>query len=88
MEERMSQSSFRNSTLTVYRTAETFARRPAVRFSITRSALAATIRLWNARSRQRQHLAELAQWSDHLLNDIGVSREAALRGAAKPFWRK
>lgn len=58
----------------------------------TRSAgqrdLAATIGLWLARSRQRRHLRELAQWDDHLLKDIGVSREAALREATKPFWRK
>jgi uncharacterized protein YjiS (DUF1127 family) len=33
---------------------------------------------------QRQELAEL---SDHLLDDIGVSREEALREAGKPFWR-
>ena len=58
----------------------------------TRSAgqhgLAATIGLWLARSRQRRHLRELAEWDDHLLKDIGVSREAALREAAKPFWRR
>jgi len=83
----MSQSLFRNSTLTIQRTTEIFARRRAVRFSITQS-LAATIRLWIMRSRQRRHLAELAQWSDHLLRDIGVSRDDALREAAKPFWQK
>jgi uncharacterized protein YjiS (DUF1127 family) len=58
----------------------------------TRSAgqrdIAATIGLWLARSRQRRHLGELAEWDDHLLKDIGVSREAALREAAKPFWRR
>ena len=48
----------------------------------------ATIRLWSERSRQRRHLRELPQWDDYLLNDIGVSREAALREAAKPFWRR
>jgi uncharacterized protein YjiS (DUF1127 family) len=83
----MSQSLFRNSTLTVQRTAEIFARRRAVRFSITQS-LAATICLWIARSRQRRHLAALAQWDDHLLKDIGVSRDDTLREAAKPFWQK
>jgi uncharacterized protein YjiS (DUF1127 family) len=58
----------------------------------TRSAgqrnFAATIGLWLARNRQRRHLRELAEWDDHLLKDIGVSREAALREAAKPFWRR
>ena len=84
----MSQSLFRNSTLPVHRSAGTFARRPVACFSITQSAFAATLRLWIARSRQRRHLAELARWDDHLLKDIGVSREATLREAAKPFWQK
>ena len=84
----MSQSLSRNPILTVHRTAETFARRPVSRFSITQSALAATISLWIARSRERRHLAELAQWNDHMLRDIGVSRVATLHEAAKPFWQK
>ncbi|MDP3896394.1 MAG: DUF1127 domain-containing protein [Mesorhizobium sp.] len=37
-----------------------------------------------ARRRQRQVLAMLA---DHELLDIGLSRDEALREAAKPFWR-
>jgi uncharacterized protein YjiS (DUF1127 family) len=45
--------------------------------------LAATVRRWHSRSRQRQALAEL---SSHLLNDIGVSRLEADREAEKPFW--
>jgi uncharacterized protein YjiS (DUF1127 family) len=36
------------------------------------------------RWRQRQVLRELDR---HLLHDIGVSREDALREATKPFWR-
>jgi uncharacterized protein YjiS (DUF1127 family) len=44
--------------------------------------------LWIARSRERRHLAELAQWNDHMLRDIGVSRVATLHEAAKPFWQK
>ena len=52
-----------------------------------RSNVATTIRLWIARSRQRRHLGELAAWDDHILKDIGVSRDDALREAAKPFWR-
>ena len=59
-----------------------------IRLSALQSSLAATIRLWMARSRQRRHLAELAEWDDYLLKDIGVSRDAALREEAKPFWRR
>jgi uncharacterized protein YjiS (DUF1127 family) len=44
-----------------------------------------TLRVWMARRRQRQALAAL---NDHLLNDIGVSRNEARREAAKPFWRR
>jgi uncharacterized protein YjiS (DUF1127 family) len=40
---------------------------------------------WIARSRQRRALAEL---DDHLLADIGVSAEQAVREATKPFWQK
>ena len=58
-----------------------------IRLSALQSSLTATIRLWMARGRQRRHLVELAEWDDHLLKDIGVSRDAALREAAKPFWR-
>ena len=36
------------------------------------------------RSRQRQTLRDL---DDHLLRDIGVTREQAEREAHKPFWR-
>jgi uncharacterized protein YjiS (DUF1127 family) len=35
------------------------------------------------RHRQRRMLVEL---SDHRLTDIGVTREQAVREAAKPFW--
>jgi uncharacterized protein YjiS (DUF1127 family) len=49
------------------------------------SELAATLRLWCSRHRQRCALGEL---DDHLLKDIGVARDEALREAAKPFWRR
>lgn len=39
-----------------------------------------------SRHRQRRALADVAA-DDHLLQDIGVSREAARREAAKPFWQ-
>jgi uncharacterized protein YjiS (DUF1127 family) len=42
---------------------------------------------WAGRSRQRRQLGELAELNNHLLKDIGVSQEEALREAAKPFWR-
>jgi uncharacterized protein YjiS (DUF1127 family) len=42
------------------------------------------IPMWISRHRQRKALAEL---NDYLLDDIGVSYDAALREAAKPFWR-
>jgi len=45
--------------------------------------LASLARMYD-RYLQRQELAEL---SDHLLKDIGVSREEARREADKPFWR-
>ena len=46
-----------------------------------------TIALWIARSRQRRALEEIASLNDRLLKDIGVSKDEALREAAKPFWR-
>jgi uncharacterized protein YjiS (DUF1127 family) len=47
-----------------------------------------TIARWFARSRQRRALREIAERNNfHLLKDIGVSQEEALREADKPFWR-
>jgi uncharacterized protein YjiS (DUF1127 family) len=42
---------------------------------------------WIERSRQRRRLGELAEFNDHLLRDIGVTREEALHEALRPFWR-
>ena len=73
---------------------------PGSRVSIRRSdkeqraagwAVAAcrTVARWIARSRQRRALREIAESNDfHLLKDIGVSQEEALREAEKPFWRR
>ena len=41
---------------------------------------------WIDRPLQRIALREVAD-DPHLLNDLGISREQALREAAKPFWR-
>ena len=47
-----------------------------------------TIVGWIARFCQRRALYEIAERNDdHLLKDIGVSREEAFREAEKPFWR-
>jgi uncharacterized protein YjiS (DUF1127 family) len=43
------------------------------------------IAIWIVRHRQRHALAEL---DEHLLDDVGLSREQASREAAKPFWRR
>jgi uncharacterized protein YjiS (DUF1127 family) len=47
--------------------------------------LIGTIAVWVARRRQRQALAQL---DDHLLADVGLSREQTRREAAKPFWKR
>ena len=41
---------------------------------------------WAARRRQRRTLRDLAE-DEHLLDDLGLTREQALNEAAKPFWR-
>jgi uncharacterized protein YjiS (DUF1127 family) len=44
------------------------------------------IMAWISRHRQRRALADVAT-DDRLLQDIGISPEAARREAAKPFWQ-
>jgi len=47
-----------------------------------------TVGRWFARSRQRRVLREIAERNDfHMLKDIGVTPEEALREADQPFWR-
>ena len=58
--------------------AEIFARAPAVYRALSE------IGMWVSRFRERRALGEL---SDHLLQDVGLSREQAEREAAKPFWQ-
>ena len=41
---------------------------------------------WIDRPLQRLALREIAD-DPHLLRDLGITREQALREAAKPFWR-
>jgi uncharacterized protein YjiS (DUF1127 family) len=50
-------------------------------------AVGSVVSRWIARSRQRQSLRAIAERDDHLLKDIGVTQEQALREANKPFWR-
>ena len=77
------------STIAQLHTSDIRCRRPAQSGHFWRlplqsvAALARTTRGWIAWRRQRQDLAVL---NDHLLADIGVTREAALREAGKPFW--
>jgi uncharacterized protein YjiS (DUF1127 family) len=62
---------------------------PAVvrpRSALSLSVLADALSLWMARQGQRHALADLAE-DKHLLADIGLTREQALREAGKPCWR-
>jgi uncharacterized protein YjiS (DUF1127 family) len=54
--------------------------------SSTQTAAPHVLSLWMARSAQRRELRELVR-EKRLLNDVGLSREQALREAVKPFWR-
>ena len=47
-----------------------------------------TLRLWIERSQQRRALRELGRLDGSRLEDLGVSREEALRECAKRFWKK
>ncbi len=40
--------------------------------------------IWVQRSRQRKQLAQLSQ---HLLDDIGLTEEMVAKEVAKPFWK-
>lgn len=44
---------------------------------------AARLALWLSRARERSALRQL---DDHLLNDVGLSREGALTEASRPPW--
>ena len=62
--------------------------RSKARFSRLLAGTPSTVGRWFARSRQRRVLREIAERNDfHLLKDIGVSQEEALREADRHFWR-
>jgi uncharacterized protein YjiS (DUF1127 family) len=52
------------------------------------AGLSATIRNWLARRRRRRSLTALSELDDHLLRDIGLSRQEAVRECAKWFWQR
>lgn len=58
-------------------------RGPAITTAVLPPVLAA-LRRMHERWHQRQDLREL---DDHLLRDIGITREQAKHEASKPFWR-
>ena len=39
---------------------------------------------WDMKRRTRRHLVRL---DDHMLKDVGLTRDAASTEAARPFWR-
>ena len=43
-----------------------------------------TLHVWQERRHQR---AELAQWNERDLHDVGLSRSDIIFEAEKPFWR-
>jgi uncharacterized protein YjiS (DUF1127 family) len=57
---------------------------PRVEFPSLLELCRAVLVIWMVRARERGALSEL---DDRLLDDIGVSREAAERASRKPFWR-
>ena len=50
--------------------------------------LAAIVRLWRRRRRERRELAEFGRLDDRILRDIGLTREGAEFLINKPFWRE
>lgn len=64
-------------------TVRPLSHRPAAGFLSLRHGWRLVAR-WCARRRQRLDLAEL---DDHLLADIGRTREEVRRECARPFWR-
>ena len=51
----------------------------------TLASMFSTFNAWNERSRGRSRFVRL---NNHLLNDIGLTREEAREAVDKPFWRE
>ena len=49
-----------------------------------KNPLAVLLLTWNARYRMRRHISDLP---DHMLRDIGITRDMLDTEAQKPFWR-
>lgn len=56
---------------------------PSLSLSQLTTHIVKTLALWAARSRSRRDLMDL---DDHLLRDIGVTREGAFAEARRPAW--
>ena len=54
------------------------------RLQMVRQRVVGALALWARRKRARPRLADL---SDHMLRDVGLTRADALHEASKPFWR-
>jgi uncharacterized protein YjiS (DUF1127 family) len=46
-----------------------------------------TLAIWSERYQRRQELRDLLNRPEHLLRDMGITREAVYREYRKPFWR-
>lgn len=57
---------------------------PKVSATTGQNKIVAILVAWNARYRMRRALSEM---SDHMLDDIGLTRDATQAEVAKPFWR-
>ena len=60
--------------------------RPPEQFISPASSTLPCMRLWTERYRQRRALFNLADADTHLLDDIDLLRDDAMREAAKRFW--
>ena len=58
--------------------------RPMTPFAAVALKVVVAIAKWEAHARTRTHLKHL---DDHLLRDIGVTRDAANTEAARSFWQ-
>jgi uncharacterized protein YjiS (DUF1127 family) len=59
------------------------ATQPSRRNSVVQRVMG-LLRRWRERAHSRRRLYEL---DDHILRDIGLTRDALLREATRPFWR-